>query len=194
MPVQRLSLVQLDWSFELEIAEGDAPLYVRIADAIRRDIGRGRLRAGQKLPGARTLAASLGVHRNTVTTAFEELEQQGWVRTEPGRGRFVVEVPTRGGVGVGFGRERVPARAAFPVAPAPPRPAARPPLRYDLAGGIPDPREVPRDQLGRAYRRASRKTRGFEYGPPRATLACGRRSRGCWRTPADSRRRRATWW
>src|SRR5262249_27239072 len=52
------------WTLALELAEpaegGGLPTFVRIARAIAEDIRRGRLRAGDGLPGTRTLAGSLG--------------------------------------------------------------------------------------------------------------------------------------
>jgi GntR family transcriptional regulator len=41
------------------------------------------------LPGIRPLAEQLRVNRNTVAKAFAELEAQGVVTTEPGRGSFI---------------------------------------------------------------------------------------------------------
>lgn len=152
------------WSLELEPPGGSQPLYVRIAEAIRRDVLRGRLASGRKLPGARTLAARLGVHRNTVTAAFDELEQQGWVETRPARGRFVAGVPS---APASAERSGVPSQPTYALGV--PAPAPRPPLpgSLDLAGGLPDPRLLPRDALGRAYRRAlrGRGARLLDYGP-----------------------------
>jgi len=159
------------WDLSLDVPERGGALYVRIADALRRDIRRGRLKPEAKLPGARRLARQLGVHRNTVSMAFDELEQQGWVRTEPARGRFVVSLEA---VRVPAGeRESVPRVAAFALgetAPAPRRSVgesiahARRPL--DLSGGLPDPRLYPTRELGRAYRRVLRRGRCLDYGPP----------------------------
>ncbi|MEM9072673.1 MAG: PLP-dependent aminotransferase family protein [Myxococcota bacterium] len=136
--------------WELVLApETDGPRYLAIAEAIREDIVRGRLRADQKLPGARSLAMQIGVHRNTVTAAYAELEQEGWIRTEPARGRFVQPVQrqritTRAGIA-----ERVPYR----LGAAPPKLVQAVDAPYDLAGGMPDARLYPSDALGRAYRR-----------------------------------------
>jgi GntR family transcriptional regulator / MocR family aminotransferase len=49
--------------------EPAGPLFLAIADAITRDIMRGRLKPGVRLPGTRALARQLGVHRNTVDAA-----------------------------------------------------------------------------------------------------------------------------
>ena len=58
-----------------------AEWFVRVARAIAVDIARGRLKPGQRLPGTRTLAASLGVNRNTVVAAYEELAADVPLRT-----------------------------------------------------------------------------------------------------------------
>jgi DNA-binding transcriptional regulator YhcF (GntR family) len=67
------------------------PLFLQVARSIANDIRRGRLRRGAPLPGSRTLAKSLGVHRNTVLAAFAELTQEGWIVTRPARGTFVAD-------------------------------------------------------------------------------------------------------
>lgn len=56
----------------------------------------GAIRSGHHPPGARLptegeLAASFGVNRHTIRRAMEELERQGLVRIEQGRGSFVAE-------------------------------------------------------------------------------------------------------
>jgi len=61
--------------------------------AIVGDIRRARLGPGDALPGSRTLAHSLDVHRNTVLAAYTELAVEGWVRTEIAGGTFVVANP-----------------------------------------------------------------------------------------------------
>ena len=78
------------WEPRIAVDEGGArPLYLRISDALRRDVRRGRLRPGQRLPGSRTLADDLGVHRNTVLAALDELSAQGWIVRVPARGTFI---------------------------------------------------------------------------------------------------------
>lgn len=78
------------WQIQVD-AEGDGPLFLRIARALTDDIRRGRLGPGQRLPGSRALALQLGVHRNTVLAALNELLAQGWLRAEAARGTFVCE-------------------------------------------------------------------------------------------------------
>lgn len=162
-------------AFPLDVdASANEPLYVRIGRAIADDIRRGRLRAGDALPGSRELAASLGVHRNTVLAAIRELVSEGYLVTHPARGTFVAhEVPEPS-------PKRAPKRRAGLQAPRYTLPPASvphvvdaPPGTLSLAGGIPDVRLVPRQALARALRTAlnSHGTTTLSYGDPRGELA-----------------------
>ena len=83
-----------DMTIDLE-KSGQRPVFLDIAASIVGDIERGRLKPGDALPGTRTLARSLKVHRNTVDAAFHELTMQGWLVSEPSRGTFVArDLPT----------------------------------------------------------------------------------------------------
>ena len=65
------------------------PIYEQIADAVRRQITASILAPGEKLPSVRELSAALTINPNTIQRAYRELEQQGWIVSEPGRGSFV---------------------------------------------------------------------------------------------------------
>ncbi len=65
------------------------PVYQQIADAVRAAIARQRLGDGERLPTIRQLARQLGVHRDTVATAYEALAAEGVVESAVGRGTFV---------------------------------------------------------------------------------------------------------
>lgn len=52
-------------------------------------IHRGELVAGLRLPPTRTLAAALGIARNTVVHVYEQLALEGYVQAGVGRGTFV---------------------------------------------------------------------------------------------------------
>ena len=67
------------WSIPGVRGAGATAVFVRIADAVTDDIRRGVLRAGDRLPSTRALATELGVNRNTVVAAFEELAAQGLI-------------------------------------------------------------------------------------------------------------------
>ena len=93
-------------ALSLQLDEGDAPAFLRIAQAVMRDVRRGRLKPGQKLPGSRTWAKHLGFHRNTVLAALTELEAQGWVTTVQAQGMLDTSTsadPDGGGGGEGEG-------------------------------------------------------------------------------------------
>lgn len=69
--------------------EADSPLSLQIANALAKEIKKGIIPAGTKLPGTRALAQLLQVHRKTVVAAFDELYAQGWIETIPSKGTFV---------------------------------------------------------------------------------------------------------
>lgn len=80
------------WTPSLELdRDRSEPLYLQIVGAVVADIRRGRLRPGDPLPGTRSLAEQLGVNRNTTLAAYQELEAEGWILSEPDRGSFVAE-------------------------------------------------------------------------------------------------------
>lgn len=66
-------------------------IFRQLSDAIL----EGRLRAGDRLPPTRTLAAQLAVSRNTVGVAYERLVSEGLVEGRVGAGSFVADVPVR---------------------------------------------------------------------------------------------------
>ncbi|MCG6955811.1 MAG: GntR family transcriptional regulator [Gemmatimonadetes bacterium] len=65
------------------------PIYRQIVRHVQEDIAQGRLQAGDKLPSHRELAAELVIAPLTVKRAYDELEGQGLIATERGRGTFV---------------------------------------------------------------------------------------------------------
>ena len=65
------------------------PVYQQIAAHLRAEIEAGERAAGARLPTIRALAAELGVNRDTVALAYEELARTGLVRATVGRGTFV---------------------------------------------------------------------------------------------------------
>lgn len=65
------------------------PIYVRIADAVERDVHAGVLVAGSQLPTHRHLASELGITPVTVTRAYAEAARRGLVESATGRGTFV---------------------------------------------------------------------------------------------------------
>jgi 2-aminoadipate transaminase len=68
------------------------PVYIQIADQIRRQILSGELPAGQRLPSERKLAERLGVNRTTILNAFELLKSEGLLDAWVGSGTVVRSV------------------------------------------------------------------------------------------------------
>src|SRR5690606_15008496 len=60
-----------------------------IAAQLRVQIERGERAPGERLPAIRTLAAALGLHRDTVALAYEQLGRSGLVEARVGAGTFV---------------------------------------------------------------------------------------------------------
>ncbi|MDD7973144.1 PLP-dependent aminotransferase family protein [Roseinatronobacter alkalisoli] len=84
----------IDWTPDLE-TEG-RPRYMAIADAIEKDIGRGILAAGVRLPPQRSLADRLGIDFTTVSRGYSEAQSRGLVESHVGRGTFVAKQANSG--------------------------------------------------------------------------------------------------
>lgn len=65
------------------------PLYVQIMDEVRSALVRGTVGPEDPLPSVRELASTLRVNPRTVSQAYSELEREGVVSVQPGRGTFV---------------------------------------------------------------------------------------------------------
>jgi GntR family transcriptional regulator/MocR family aminotransferase len=65
------------------------PLYRKLIRHIENLIAAGELQVGERLPSSREFAAQLGVSRNTVVNAFEELQARGVLTSFTGKGTFV---------------------------------------------------------------------------------------------------------
>src|SRR5689334_23174511 len=71
-----------------------------LLSALRDAVRSGRLAKGSMLPPSRSLAADLGLARNTVAEAYAELVNEGWLASRQGAGTWVVnsvgnEIPAR---------------------------------------------------------------------------------------------------
>jgi len=64
-------------------------IYVQIMDEVKRAMVTDALAPHEALPSVRQLASELKVNPNTVKQAYRELEHEGLVYTERGRGTFV---------------------------------------------------------------------------------------------------------
>lgn len=135
------------------------PLFLRLAASILSEIERGRLGPGDRLPGTRSLALSLNVHRNTVTAAFQELMMQGWLVAEPSRGTVVAyDLPS-----IGLQADKETVVVTTEVLPEESRNVLH------ISDGTPDTRIMPAVEMARALRHAllqAPSLRGASYGEP----------------------------
>ncbi len=69
--------------------DGRTPLYRQIVDRVWLDVIEGTLESGTRLPTVRQLAVQLGVHLDTVSRAYQQLEHLGVVHNRRGSGTFI---------------------------------------------------------------------------------------------------------
>ncbi|NGO12283.1 PLP-dependent aminotransferase family protein [Streptomyces sp. HC44] len=126
-----------------------------LTDALREAVRGGRLAPGTRLPSSRSLAADLGIARNTVADAYTDLVAEGWLTARQGSGTRVAE------------------RAVVaPASSAAPRPRASRGPTYDLIPGSPDFASFPRAEWLKAARRAlaTAPNDALGYGDPRGRV------------------------
>jgi GntR family transcriptional regulator/MocR family aminotransferase len=143
------------------------PVYRQIAEHIRSEIDSGQLPPGSRLPPIRTLAGDIGVNRDTVALAYEDLASSGLVDSRVGSGTFVraaglgegsraVEVSLAGTVEnlLAFENSRPRFAAGDDVVP--------------LHSLIPDPAFYPVDAFRRSLNRVLSRFGGelLQYGAP----------------------------
>ena len=121
-----------------------------LEDELREAVRAGRLAPGSRLASSRTLAADLGIARNTVAEAYAQLVAEGWLVARQGSGTWVAE--------------RAGAEAAEPA-----REQVEATVRFDLRPGVPDLGAFPRAAWLAAARRALAVApdAALGYGDPR---------------------------
>ena len=65
------------------------PIYEQVKDAIKQAIFSNELKEEEILPSVRVMANDLKISFLTVKRAYDELEQEGFIKTVPGKGSFV---------------------------------------------------------------------------------------------------------
>jgi len=67
------------------------PMYLQIMDQIKSLVAQGEWQSGAKVPSIRELAVASKVSVITVKRAYQELEREGVLFTQPGVGSFVAK-------------------------------------------------------------------------------------------------------
>ncbi|MDR6906996.1 GntR family transcriptional regulator/MocR family aminotransferase [Agromyces sp. 3263] len=139
---------------DLHLELGAGGRAAALEHGLRSAITEGRLAAGTRLPASRTLAADLGIARNSIADVYAQLTAEGWLEARVGAGTWVSR------------RAAEPTTQATDAATAP-----RPGL--DLRGGIPDASSFPRRAWAAAARYAvlNAPAAGLGYAPDRGTVA-----------------------
>ncbi len=65
------------------------PLYEQVKEQIKNKILTNQLKAGELLPSIRSLARDLKVSVITTKNAYDALENEGYIKTIPGKGTYV---------------------------------------------------------------------------------------------------------
>lgn len=74
------------------IKESKKPIYIQLYSFIKKEIELGELKANDKLPSKRKLAASLEISQNTVESAYSQLIVEGYVKSVEKKGYYVLEI------------------------------------------------------------------------------------------------------
>jgi GntR family transcriptional regulator / MocR family aminotransferase len=86
---RRLTDTEIDGSL---LRQAPGPMYRELYRRVREGIVSGEMQPGYRLPSSRVLAAQLGVSRNTILLAYEQLEAEGYLETRRGSGHYVADV------------------------------------------------------------------------------------------------------
>ena len=173
-------------------ADGD-PLAAQVSAQVRTAVTNGVLHAGDRLPSTRDLAATLGVSRTVVTTAYASLFAEGWLEGRHGSGTYVADVAPAPAPTPSTTDEcdiQPPLTGSLPHSSGPPEPATGPRL-IELRPGVPWAAGIDPAAWRRAWRYAGTQRPSpwpDPYGLPelRAELAVHlRRSRALNVTPAS---------
>ena len=68
----------------------ETPIYEQIKNKMKNAINTNELKETEALPSVRNLAKDLRISVLTVKKAYDELEQEGYIKTVQGKGSFVI--------------------------------------------------------------------------------------------------------
>ncbi len=164
------SLIQID-------RKASVTLYIQVCNSFIALITNGTLQPADILPGTRILAELMGINRNTVKLAYQELISQGWAESVERKGVFVLSrLPVRSKKILPEPGKNSPPQEAFIWTNSfknavPGKNFQKTTLTID--DGFPDVRLAPVDLLMREYRSISRRFYGktfLKYGGPKGSV------------------------
>lgn len=82
---------ELDIDMILSQTDG-RPMYLQIMEQIKNRIATGDWQSGQQLPSIREMAVATKVSVITVKRAYQELESEGIIFTQQGKGSYIAEI------------------------------------------------------------------------------------------------------
>ncbi len=156
--------------------DGAEPLHIQVTEQIKRAVISGRLKPETRLPPSRVLARQLGVSRNTVLAAIEQLKAEGILETRPGSVTLIAafDRPDLARAQPDILRTRPVHRLAPRWNGALQAAESRPNyVQKPFQPGIPDLTALPAESWGACLRRAARmldrETSGYQhsFGHPR---------------------------
>jgi len=71
----------------------DEPIYLQLRKQIIIGIAHGELKPGEQLPTVRQFADELGVNTMTVSKAYQQLREEGYLITDRRKGTLVASLP-----------------------------------------------------------------------------------------------------
>src|SRR3954449_12536503 len=98
----------------INLPSGKQDLWRWLYTELRSAILDGRLKPGARLPSTRSLGAQYSLSRGTVVVAFDQLQAEGYTRTEVGAGTYVAS----GGPDRFLSATRKPATLTIPTSKA----------------------------------------------------------------------------
>ena len=143
--------------------DSETPLYMQLADALRRSIREGDYPDGERLPSIRRVADAAAVNPATAVSAYRILEKEGWVEARAGSGVYA-----RNGENQWKKRDGSETRKVSPLITALTELSAGkvlvPPGVLDMAAGAPSPALFPTEDFKSLINEVLDRDRGWAFG------------------------------
>ena len=136
--------------------ESPQSLQLQVVNGLRHAIDSNSLGLGERLPPSRTLASDIGVSRNLVTAAYEQLTSEGYLEATVGRGTFVASRCCIGGGDELAGPPPPSGSGGHPTTIQKPR--------YDFTPGRPDLGLVPTARWNECLKDGFRQAGNAQWG------------------------------